>query len=67
NMVEIELSILFEQCLDDRIPDDEALRREVKAWETARNERRATVNWRFSTSDARVKLERLYPNLSESP
>lgn len=66
NMVEIELSILSEQCLDDRIPDEQTLRREVEAWETARNEQRATVNWRFSTSDARVKLERLYPNLSES-
>jgi transposase len=66
NMVEIELSILSEQCLDDRIPDPETLQREVKAWETARNEQGATVNWRFSTSDARIKLERLYPNLSES-
>jgi len=67
NMVEIELSVLCEQCLDDRIPDDETLQRKVKAWEAARNERRATVNWRFSTSDARVKLARLYPNLPESP
>jgi transposase len=66
NMVEIELSILSEQCLDDRIPDEETLQREVEAWEATRNEQRATVNWRFSTSDARVKLERLYPNLSES-
>jgi transposase len=66
NMVEIELSILSEQCLDDRIPDEETLRREVEAWERARNEQQATVNWRFGTSDARVKLERLYPNLSES-
>ncbi len=66
NMVEIELSILCEQCLDDRIPDAEALRRQVEAWESTRNEQQATVNWRFSTSDARVKLERLYPNLSES-
>ena len=55
-----------EQCLDDHIPDGEMLQRKVRAWETARNEQRATVNWRFSTSDARVKLERLYPNLSES-
>lgn len=66
NMVEIELSVLSEQCLDDRIPDEQTLQREVEAWETARNEQRATVNWCFSTSDARVKLERLYPNLSES-
>jgi hypothetical protein len=66
NMVEIELSILSEQCLDDRIPDEQSLRREVEAWEAERNAQQATVNWRFSTSDARVKLERLYPNLSES-
>ncbi len=66
NMVEIELGILSEQCLNARIPDEETLRCKVKAWERARNERRATVNWRFSTSDARVKLSRLYPNLLES-
>lgn len=66
NMVEIELGILCEQCLDDRIPDEQTLRRKVEAWESARNEQRVTVNWRFSVSDARVKLERLYPNLSES-
>ena len=66
NMVEIELGILSEQCLSARIPDEETLRCKVKAWERARNERRATVNWRFSTSDARVKLSRLYPNLLES-
>lgn len=66
NMVEIELSILSQQCLDDRIPDEQTLRREVHAWEARRNERRATVNWRFRTADARVKLQRLYPNISES-
>lgn len=66
NMVEIELGVLSEQCLDDRISDDETLRRAVEAWETARNEQRATVNWRFSISNARAKLARLYPNLSES-
>jgi hypothetical protein len=66
NMVEIELSILREQCLDDRIPDEQTLRREVMAWQARRNERQATINWRFRTSDARVKLQRLYPNLSES-
>jgi len=66
NMVEIDIGILSEQCLDDRIPDEDTLQREVGAWETSRNERRATVNWRFSTSDARVKLKRLYPDISKS-
>ena len=66
NMVEIEISVLTEQCLDDRIPDEETLRRGIAAWEAQRNEQQATVHWRFSTSDARVKLKRLYPNTAES-
>ncbi len=65
-MVEIEIGVLSEQCLDDRIPDEATLRREVAAWEASRNERQATVGWRFNTSDARVKLKRLYPKISES-
>lgn len=62
NMVEIELSVLSEQCLDRRIPDVQMLEREINAWEAERNERRATVNWKFTTENARVKLERLYPS-----
>lgn len=66
NMVEIEIGVLSEQCLDDRIPDEDTLRREIAAWETDRNERRVTVNWRFGTENARVKLKRLYPDISKS-
>jgi transposase len=61
NMAEIELSVLTKQCLDRRIPDAATLTREVAAWEAARNELRATVQWRFKVADARTKLKRLYP------
>jgi hypothetical protein len=61
NMVEIELSVLSRQCLEDRIPDAERLAREIEAWERKRNEGGATVQWRFTASDAREKLARLYP------
>jgi hypothetical protein len=62
NQVEIELSVLIGQCLGERrIPDEETLGREVGAWERERNERGATVEWRFTASDAREKLVRLYP------
>ena len=64
NMVEIEIGVLSEQCLDRRIPDEDTLRCEVSAWEEPRNEQQATVDWQFTTSDARVKLKRLYPNTS---
>jgi len=33
----------------------------VAAWESERNERGATVDWRFTATDAREKLARLYP------
>ncbi len=63
NMAEIELSVLSRQCLDRRIPDQETLRTEVAAWETERNASNATVTWRFTTADARIKLKHLYPSI----
>jgi hypothetical protein len=63
-MVEIELSILVNQCLKQRIPDKYTLQREVTAWQVIRNAQQATINWRLGVTDARVKLQRLYPKLS---
>lgn len=64
NMVEIEIGVLWEQCLDRYIPDLDTLRTEVEAWEAQRNEQKTTVNWQFTISDARIKLDRLYPDVS---
>ncbi len=61
NMAEIELSILQRQCLNRRIAGEEPLQREVAAWEQHRNETQETIDWRFSITDARDKLKRLYP------
>lgn len=63
NMVEIELSVLVNQCLKRRISDLPTLIREVTAWQTARNSQRATVRWQFDVAQARTKLSRLYPQL----
>jgi hypothetical protein len=63
NVAEIELSVLGRQCLDRRIETAKELRWEVLAWEGPRNERGAEVQWRFTTSDARIKLRHLYPSL----
>lgn len=63
NMVEIELSVLVNQCLKQRIPDTYILEHATTAWQNIRNAQKATVNWRFGVSDARVKLRRLYPNI----
>jgi hypothetical protein len=63
NMAEIELSALNRQCLNRSIPDKMTLARETAAWATERNDKDATVNWRFTTDDARIKLKRLYPSI----
>jgi hypothetical protein len=60
-MAEIDLSVLSRQCLDQRIPDKFALIREVTPWMHNRNVQEATIDWRFTTPDARIKLKRLYP------
>lgn len=64
-MAECELSVLARQCLDRRIPDIATLTREALAWETYRNAKQVTINWQFTTADARIKLRRLYPIFQE--
>ena len=63
NMAEIELSVLKGQCLDRRIADITTMQDEVAAWETDRNNCTKKIDWQFTTSEARIKLKRLYPNL----
>jgi hypothetical protein len=61
NMAEIEIAILERNALSRRFPDEVALRRQVSAVETERNEQRRGIAWQFTSHDARRKLERLYP------
>ncbi len=63
NMAEIELSALKGQCLDRRIADMSTMQAEVAIWENNRNNMSRNIDWQFTTSDARIKLKRLYPNL----
>lgn len=61
NIAEIELRILIGQCLNRRIPDMQTLAYEVALWQEQRNSQKSKVDWRFTTTDARIKLKRLYP------
>ena len=61
NIAEIELSALTKQCLNRRMGDLETLRKEIAAWEINRNANQKSVNWHFTTDDARGKLKSLYP------
>jgi DDE superfamily endonuclease len=63
NMAESEFAVLRAQCLKRRIADVTTLHQEVGAWQEKRNRQKAKINWSFHTTDARVKLHRLYPSL----
>lgn len=63
NMAEIELSVLKGQCLGRRIGNLESMKTEVATWEKDRNNNVKKIDWQFTTSDARIKLKRLYPKL----
>ena len=62
NMAEIELSVFSKQALRGRIGDEQTLRTQISALERERNEDRATIDWRFTTQDARAKLRHIYPS-----
>lgn len=64
NMAEIEFSVFARQAWSGYIPDEETLKSNIQALEAKRNRNHATVNWRFTSQDARVKLHRLYPSPS---
>ena len=66
NVAETELSVFTRQCLDRRIPDIQTLRSEAATWYRTRNENQKSVDWQFTTQDARIKLKRLYPQIQMS-
>ena len=61
NIAEISISILSKQCINRRIPDIDILNTEIVAWETEYNSKIKSINWQFTTEDARIKLRKLYP------
>lgn len=63
NVAEIELGVLSRQCLDRRIGSAAELSRETAAWQRMRNAEGSTVQWRFTTADARIRLRHLYPQV----
>lgn len=63
NMAEIEIGVLSRQSLSRRIPDRDGICREARAWQDRRNREGGSVNWRFRTADARIKLKSLYPSI----
>ena len=63
NIAETELSVFTRQCLDQRMPDLPTLRTRAAQWYSQRNTQQKTVDWQFTTEDARIKLKQLYPSI----
>lgn len=61
NVAEIELNVMTSQCLGRRIPTLQMLSAELAAWNVARNSAVSEIHWQFTTEDARIKLQKLYP------
>ena len=66
NMAEIEIGVLSRQCLAESMTSIQEMRRKVSAWQCRRNSACSTVDWRFTTADARIKLKKLYPVISDN-
>jgi hypothetical protein len=63
NVAEVELAVLEKQSLGGRIASRDCLTDRINAWQTERNEKKARIDWQFTTENARVKLRRLYPQI----
>jgi len=63
NMAELEISVLSRQCLSRRIASIAKMAEQVQSWVTQRNSQKCTVRWQFTTADARIKLQHLYPKI----
>jgi hypothetical protein len=60
NMAEIELSVLTQQCLSQRMPDEWTLGTEIIAWETERNAAKRRIHWAFTLDKARLVFKDHY-------
>lgn len=63
NMAEIEIGVLSRQCLSQHIATKRSMKANVTAWQNRRNDANTTVDWHFTTKDARIKLKKLYPDI----
>ena len=59
-MADIAVRVVRRQGLERRSADQATLIREVAAWDAEGNAMQATVQWRFTTVDARITRKHLY-------
>jgi hypothetical protein len=64
NIAEIEISLLARSALHKRIPSLEAFKQILTDNVQRRNATPSPVRWQFTSKDARIKLRRIYPQIS---
>lgn len=60
NMAEIEINIMDRQCTGGRISSKKKLQSEVKKWAKDRNNKKCTIEWKFTRQEADRKLSKHY-------
>lgn len=63
DIAEIGINIMTKECLNRRIPNIEALKKELKSWNDAYDKTPTKINWQFTNEQSRVKLKTLYPDI----
>jgi len=63
NIAEIEINVMCRQALAKPLSDKDSFKYQVESWTKQRNNDCSKVNWQFTTDDARIKLNRLYPTI----
>ncbi len=63
NMAEIETGVMSRQALAKPLPDMESFEEKIRIWKIKRNTECKKINWQFKTTDARIKLAKLYPSV----
>ena len=63
SVAEVQLRALTKPSLKRRIPDMANLRRQTQACTPQRNARQKGVHWQLRTPHARIRLNRLYPQI----
>jgi hypothetical protein len=62
NMAACALSALSRQGVKQRLATQHPLDEIAQHWATQRTEKRLTVNWQFTTDNARATCKRFYPH-----
>lgn len=59
NRIECAIRAMSYQAYDNI----KEIKEEVLAWQENRNDKKNKIDWQFTTSDARIKLKKLYPSI----